>query len=202
MNYAVWHKAILRADSDAEDKLQIDKKARLWAKQTIERESHVLGNARSDPAGVLPADFVIPTENVYRDKLPPVIDIRLTELTLHPTTNAVSTTAIERYGIEPAEAGKAQEIHSYAASITFEVTDLDSGDRAKHAFSLFKDINFVTAHPCVPSQHVRIMKSPSSPTIRQVDLDGTGNPAGRTASVVGKCRPLEDVFFGFPINNS
>jgi hypothetical protein len=65
------------------------------------------------------------------------------------------------------------------------VTDLDLEETREYTYSLAKDINFVTAHPCVPSQRVKIMKSPSSPTIQQVDLSGIG-VIGKTASVVGK----------------
>jgi hypothetical protein len=77
------------------------------------------------------------------------------------------------------------QIQTYAAALTFRVTDIDSGEEKEHTYALSKEVNFVTAHPCVPSQHVKIMKSPSSPTIRQVDLSGN-SAAGKTASVVGK----------------
>jgi hypothetical protein len=77
------------------------------------------------------------------------------------------------------------KIHSYTASVTFTVTNIDLEEGREYTYSLAKDINFVTAHPCVPSQHVKIMKSPSSPTIQQVDLSGNG-VTGRAASTVGK----------------
>lgn len=83
------------------------------------------------------------------------------------------------------DASRLPQIHNYTAAVTFMVTDLDSEELAEHTYSLSKDINFVTAHPCVPSQHIRIMKSPSSPTIQQVDLSGS-SLSGKTASVMGK----------------
>lgn len=76
------------------------------------------------------------------------------------------------------------QIHTYAANVTFSVTDVDTELTSEHTYALANDINFVTAHPCVPSTHVKIMKSPSSPTIQQVDLSGSG-AVGKTASVVG-----------------
>ena len=77
------------------------------------------------------------------------------------------------------------EIHTYPAEVSFYSTNLESGEEKQYTFKLQKDINFVTAHPCVPSQHVKILKSPSSPTIQQVDLSGFG-AHGKTASLIGK----------------
>src|SRR5690349_2677852 len=62
-----------RANSKTEDAQKIDKKARIWGKHAIERESNVLGD--TDPSSVLPADFIIPFENIYKDKTPPMLNI-------------------------------------------------------------------------------------------------------------------------------
>jgi putative hemolysin len=102
--------------------------------------------------------------------------------------DSVQTTTTE--GDEPTPASdvsglsRPPQIRRYAAAITFAVTDLDLEETREYTYALAKDINFVTAHPCVPSQHVKIMKSPSSPTIQQVDLSGIGG-IGKMASVVG-----------------
>lgn len=150
----------------------------------VEKESHVLGTA--DAKSVLPADFIIPFENIYRDKVPPMIKIDFKALSLWAPDDSVHTTPTEDHGAAPlSDVSRPPGIRSHPAAVTFTVTDIESGEAKDHTYSLAKDINFVTAHPCVPSQHVKIMKSPSSPTIHQVDL--TGNSlAGKTASVVGK----------------
>lgn len=172
---------------NAEDALQIDKKARLWGKKAVERESSVLGGA--DPSSVFPADFVIPYENVYREKTPPILSIELKSLNLLAKVDSAHTTPTENQGpFASADVSKLSQpprAHTYAAAVTFTVTDVETEETKEHTYSLAKDINFVTAHPCVPSQHVKIMKSPSSPTIQQVDLSGSGL-IGKTASVVGK----------------
>jgi hypothetical protein len=185
-----------QADSDTEDAHQVDKKARLWGKKAVEKESNVLGD--TDPSSVLPADFIIPFENVYRDKAPPTLDIELKALSLLAPVDSVHTTPSEEYEATPASdasrLSRPPQIHTYAAAVTFTVADVDSEEAKEYTYALAKDINFVTAHPCVPSQHVKIMKSPSSPTIQQVDLSGSGI-SGRAASVVGKQlqpRPLSD----------
>ncbi|KAJ4298550.1 hypothetical protein N0V88_003580 [Collariella sp. IMI 366227] len=180
----------IEVEETQEDATQIDKKARIWAKRGIEKESNVLGDA--DPASVFPADFIIPFENVYRDKAPPSIWIDLKTLKLWAAADSVHTTPTEDYGTTPmTDASRLPQIHNYAAALTFMVTDLDSEELTEHTYSLSKDINFVTAHPCVPSQHIRIMKSPSSPTIQQVDLSGS-SLSGKTASVMG--HPLHKSF--------
>ncbi|KAK3363499.1 hypothetical protein B0T25DRAFT_443611 [Lasiosphaeria hispida] len=166
----------------AEDAHYIDKKARLWAKQSVERESRVLGDA--DPSSVLPADFIIPFENIYRDKSPPSLWVELKTLNMSAPAGSVHTTPTE-HGITPlSEMSKAPEIHTYTASVVFTVINSGTGEEKEYTYGIGKDINFLTAHPCVPSQHVKILKSPSSPTIQQVDTSGYGM-AGKTASVVG-----------------
>ncbi|KAL1843936.1 hypothetical protein VTJ49DRAFT_6879 [Mycothermus thermophilus] len=173
------------AEETKEDSLQIDKKARLWGKKAIERESDVLGDA--DPGSVFPADFIIPFENVYRDKMPPFLDIKFQALDLRGVGGSVHSTAAEddsATAMSDLTTPSRRQIQTYAAAATFTVTDVDSEETKEYTFGLSMDINFVTAHPCVPSHHVKIMKSPSSPTIQQVDI--TGNSAGgRTTSIIG-----------------
>ncbi|KAK4453565.1 hypothetical protein QBC34DRAFT_291729 [Podospora aff. communis PSN243] len=167
----------------AEDARDVDKKARIWAKHTVERESRVLGDA--DPSSVLPADFIIPFENIYKDKPPPVLRIELKALSLFAPVESVQSTPTTDHGITPlSDISKAPSIRNCSAAVSFTVTQFDSDEEKEYTYSLAKDINFLTAHPCVPSQHVKILKSPSSPTIQHVDLSGNHGVAGKTASTV------------------
>ncbi|KAK4457515.1 hypothetical protein QBC42DRAFT_278864 [Cladorrhinum samala] len=181
----------IESEETTEDAQKIDKKARIWGKHAIERESNVLGD--TDPSSVLPADFIIPFENIYKDKTPPMLNIELDALKLWAPVESVHTTPTEEYGATPlTERSQAvPEIRSYAGAVSFTVTDIETGEEKEYTFNLAKDINFVTAHPCVPSQHVKIMKSPSSPTIQQLDVTGNG-ACGKTASIVG--HPLHKYF--------
>ncbi|KAK3311347.1 uncharacterized protein B0T15DRAFT_72064 [Chaetomium strumarium] len=180
----------IEAKETPEDSLQVNKKARLWGKKAVEKESDVLGNA--DPLSVLPADFIVPSDNIYRDKPPPFIEIELKALRLRAPVGSAHTTRSENHGTTSISYdSRTPQINAYAAELSFTVTNTDSGEAKEHTYSLAKDINFVTAHPCVPSQHVKIMKSPSSPTIKHVDLWGN-SAAGKTASVVG--HPLHKYF--------
>ncbi|KAK0615760.1 hypothetical protein B0T17DRAFT_497254 [Bombardia bombarda] len=171
----------IKVEETAEDAHYVDKKARIWNKQPIERESRVLGDA--DPFSVLPADFIIPFENIYKDKAPPDIRIELKGLKLLGSADSIRTTSsVDQTPLT--DSSQSPEIHTYPAAINFAVTQTESLEVKEYTYTLTKDINFVTAHPCAPSQHVKIFKSPSSPTIQQVDLSGFDN-AGKTASVVG-----------------
>ena len=153
----------------------------------------MLGDA--DPSMVLPADFIIPYENIYTQP-PPTLWIDLKSINLYAPVDSVHTTPTEETPTPLSEvtdatsATKPAEIRTYPASITFSVTSEDqsgSTSEREHTLTLAKDVYFVTAHPCVPSQHVKFMKSPTSPTIQQVDLSGHSAAGGKTASVIGTC---------------
>lgn len=136
--------------------------------------------------------------------MPPVLDIELKALSLWAPVDSVHTTPTEDHGITPmsdlSKVTQPPQIHTYAANVTFSVTDVDTELTSEHTYALANDINFVTAHPCVPSTHVKIMKSPSSPTIQQVDLSGSG-AVGKTASVVGTyLKPLLLILSKLPSN--
>jgi hypothetical protein len=169
-----------------EDVEQVNTKARLWFKTSIERDGNVLGDA--DPSSVLPADFIIPFENIYRDGAPPSLTIELKELKLYAPVDSVHSTPMEEKPIiSPlSDVSRTPEIITYPAAVSFIVGDEESMTQKEYVYSLSNDVNFVTAHPCTPSSRVKILKSPSSPTIRQVDLSGSGAGAGKTASLVGK----------------
>ncbi|KAK3951953.1 hypothetical protein QBC32DRAFT_152931 [Pseudoneurospora amorphoporcata] len=173
----------IEVEEPAEDALGINKKARIWAKLAVERDSNVLGDA--DPSSVLPADFIIPFENVYRDKTPPTLLIELDALKLSAPVVSNHTTPAEDNAATPfSELSRPVQIQTYPAEVSFTVMDMDTSETKQHTYSLAKDVNFVTSHPCVPSSHVKILRSPSSPTIQQVDLSGRG-AAGKAVSVVG-----------------
>lgn len=152
----------------------------------VEKQSNVLGDA--DPSIVLPADFIIPFENTYREKPPPTLWIELKSLALWAPVDSVHTTPTEENTETPFSDASTRppEIHTYPAALSFVISQDDEPEVKEKTFILNHDVYFVTAHPCVPSQHVKIMKSATSPTIQQVDLYGTGGGGGRTTSVIGK----------------
>ncbi|KAH8662199.1 hypothetical protein BX600DRAFT_481799 [Xylariales sp. PMI_506] len=154
-----------------EDISHTGKRGRLWGKVAIERESDVLGDA--DPSNVLPADFIIPYENNYPQPPPSNIRIDLRSLDLHLLSDSIGSTPASEKSFTPLSASSTvAELQTYSASLDFTVThDKSSGDQSVE-LSLAKDVYFVTAHPCAPSSRVRFLKSPSSPTIQQIDVGG------------------------------
>lgn len=161
------------------------KQARLWGKTHVERDSCVLGNA--DPNSVLPADFIIPYENNYSEP-PPNLSISLLSLNLSAPIDSVNSTPTEETVFTPSsDATRGPELYTYPSSISFSIGSLGS-EAKEYTFALTKDIHFVTAHPCHPSSHVKVLRSPSSPTIQQIDVDGTGvgGQCSKPATITGK----------------
>ena len=159
------------------------RKARLWGKTVIERESDVLGDA--DPSNILPADFIIPFENQYFEPPPSNIRIEMSSLNLYAPIDSIDTTPSPSiYKMRsPASASstkKPADIHTYPASMTFTMTHDGIEQQQEFNFALSSDVDFVTAHPCAPSSRVKLFKSPTSPTIQQIDVgdnDLNGKPA-------------------------
>ncbi|KAK8024127.1 hypothetical protein PG993_012193 [Apiospora rasikravindrae] len=161
----------IKVEDIPDDVARTGRRARLWGKTIVERESDVLGDA--DPSNVLPADFIIPLENNYAEPPPSNIRIELRSLNLHtPVDSAHSTPTIERDMTPFSDLSTVSEIHTYPATTSFTMTHDSLEQGQDHDFSLAKDVYFVTAHPCVPSSRVKLLKSPSSPTIQQVDVEG------------------------------
>ncbi|KAL2758565.1 hypothetical protein ACRALDRAFT_2052074 [Sodiomyces alcalophilus JCM 7366] len=178
-------------DELPEDMDKTGKNARLWAKADIEKESAVLGDA--DPLSVLPADFIIPFENTYRQP-PPSLDVQVQSLNLFAPVNSVHTTPTEEHAPTPfSDVSRVSQTHTYPSSISFSVIS-SAGKTQEYTFALSKDVYFVTAHPCAPSAHVRVIKSPSSPTIQQIDVTGTGAPGKAFSSATITGHPLHKYF--------
>ncbi|KAI2464407.1 hypothetical protein F4781DRAFT_425559 [Annulohypoxylon bovei var. microspora] len=160
-------------DTIPADIARTGRKARIYGKTTIEKESDVLGDA--EPSNVLPADFIIPYENAYANSPPSNIKIELKSLNLYAPIDSVSTTPTADKGFHPLSEPnkeKEREIRTYPASTTFTISH-DSLDQDEyHNFALTNDVYFVTAHPCVASSYVKYFKSPTSPTIQQIDVGG------------------------------
>ncbi|KIH91513.1 hypothetical protein SPBR_01260 [Sporothrix brasiliensis 5110] len=185
-------------DDVAGDMRKVNRRARLWGKTAIERESSVLGDA--EPESVLPADFVIPYEAVYK-QVPPKntrVDLQRFQLYSAQDPNRPPKKAGDG-SIEPADRAAEGDTETpkgrvgpYAAEASFVVSS-DGGPGRILKYDLAYDIYFVTAHPCVPSQRVKVVKSPSSPTIQQIDVTGDG-AAARSSTIHTVGHPLHKFY--------
>ncbi|ORY67361.1 uncharacterized protein BCR38DRAFT_337311 [Pseudomassariella vexata] len=162
-----------------DDVAHTGKKARLWGKVAIERESDVLGDA--DPSNVLPADFVLPHENSYSNPPPSNIRIEFQHLDLSTPLGSIHSTPTDEKESPVTEDSLLSEIPTYPASMAFTMTHDGIEQEQELSFALSTDVYFVTAHPCVPSSHVKFLKSASSPTIQHIDLGGQ-DWSGKTSS--------------------
>lgn len=154
---------------DADDMMHLGKKARVWGKKRLERDGHILGDGNE--SSVLPADFILPHENVYPTP-PESVSIELKSFELMMPVDSVHPSPLcGLTGTPMRESNKAPELPSYPARIVFSASS--DGKSEELVLTLAYDINFVTAHPCSPSRHVRFVKSPSSPTIQQIDVSGS-----------------------------
>ncbi|OAA61834.1 hypothetical protein SPI_04693 [Niveomyces insectorum RCEF 264] len=180
-------------DDVGDDVRHTGRRARIWDKATIERSSSVLGDA--DPASVLPADFVIPYEAVYEETPPRHTHVELRRFGLYKPYKPARDKEEKQVAQEGATTGPTPApptSEPYFAEVAFAVAS-DGGPEQVYTYNLSYDIYFATAHPCVPSQRVKILKSPSSPTIQQIDVSGTGL-AGRASSVHATGHPLHKYF--------
>ncbi|RYO80881.1 hypothetical protein DL764_009840 [Monosporascus ibericus] len=161
----------IEVENIAEDMARTGKKARLWGKTVIERESDVLGDA--DPSNVLPADFVIPSENQYFTPPPSNIRVELKSLNLSTPVDSVRPTpSLRKQATQSPDASKPPVIHTYPASAAFTITHDGIEQQQELNIALSSDVYFATAHPCAPSSRVKFLKSPTSPTIQQIDVGG------------------------------
>ncbi|KAG5980326.1 hypothetical protein E4U55_004150 [Claviceps digitariae] len=159
----------IEVEDVADDVAQLGKKARLWGKKKVERESSILGNGKEN--SVKAGDFIIPHENKYAIP-PPKVYAELLSLDLNSTPESVTATPLsEMVATATVEhCTKCPELKSYPARLKFFVS-IGGGKEEEYEYSLTYDVNFVTAHPCAPSQRVRVVKSPTSPTTVHQNAD-------------------------------
>ncbi|EXV00614.1 hypothetical protein X797_006331 [Metarhizium robertsii] len=158
----------IEVEDVADDIAQLGKKARLWGKKKVERESSILGNGKEN--FVQAADFIIPHENNYTTP-PPTVYVELLSLVLTSSPEPVAATPLSEMVPTPTveHCTKCPELISYPAGCKFFVS-IGGSKEEEYQYPLTYDVNFVTAHPCAPSQRVRVVRSPvSSPTIKQID---------------------------------
>lgn len=116
----------------------------------------MLGGA--DASSILPGDFILPSDLSNQ----PPLSITFESLDLFSSAESVhSSSFVEPTPLSDADS-EAAYIQTYSAMMRF--TSLAEGEAKKEInVSLTHDVYFVTAHPCIPSQHAEILKTPTSP---------------------------------------
>lgn len=135
----------------------------------MEQEGNVIGD--SDTSSVLPGDFVIPRDEPVNLPL-----ITLASLDFFAAADSVLTTSTREESTPFSETSEASQIQTYSAMMRFSVT---LGEETKELhFALAHDVHFVTAHPCVSSNHTEALHSISSPVSPVFDSQATGTLSG------------------------
>ncbi|OAF62921.1 hypothetical protein VC83_00205 [Pseudogymnoascus destructans] len=142
--------------------------ARIWKKSTVERESHVLGDG--DARTILPGDFTLPPADVPD---PVNLEVNLESLDLFTGLDSAESSPLEEDEPGVETAGK-PNIRTYSAMLQFTVKPSDEPTKSMN-FALIYDVQFVTAHPCVPSLHTQLIQSSTNPGSPAVQLDSASS---------------------------
>jgi len=148
-------------DNDNE-RQQTGRKARLWDKARVKRESHILGPdgpaLLDDNVPVGLGEFVMPCDDIYETP-PPAITVSLTDFELEKSDTVSSAPT------------------TYAAYLAFQVNVVSAEETALYRFSLDRNANFATAHPCALKHEITVERqSRRSMAIRCIHEEG--QPAG------------------------
>lgn len=166
--------------------------ARIWKKHIVEQDSHVLGDG--DASTVLPQDFTLPPPDVPD---PINLEVNLQTLDLFTGVDSVDSTPSQKDtpGTETSVANLPVEIRTYSALMQFGVKK-EAEEPIEMGFALSYDVQFVTAHPCVPSKHTRLLEAASNAEKPELQLQDAPGPSGRRPS------GPHTLFTGHPLHKS
>lgn len=152
------------------------KKARIWHKKTVERYSSVIAGA--DSSSILKGDFVLPSEKPFHTPLTVKflsLDIFALEDRMRPvygTDSFVESLADEdENGVFPL----------FSSTMRFLV-GCTSDFQTELSIDLAYNINFVTAHPCIPPSNTEALLNSvnssynSLPPMSPITMQGSGHP--------------------------
>lgn len=144
------------ARTDLQDSSQKSTKPRLWQKQAVEHDGHLIGGA--DFSSVLPGDFILPSDEASQV----AISVKFESLDLFAAAESGHETPTEDNQTPHSDLSLAPTIKTYSAMLRFTV--VSAGEEKKEVnVALNHDIHFVTAHPCVPSPYIDILKAAMNP---------------------------------------
>lgn len=146
-------------------------RARIWKKQVVERDGYVLGDG--DTSTALPGDFRLPFDDI-RDN--DNLEVTLQSLDLSATVHSMRDTPTSECPTPMTITREGPAIKNCTASMAFTVSSTAGGVR-NMAFDLSYDVHFVTAHPCIPSQHAKnILDSATTRSFRKPSLQTPPDP--------------------------
>jgi len=109
-------------------------------------------------SSVLPGDFILPSDTSHQAPL----SITFNSLDLFSSTESVHSGSLDEAS-PISDDSELAKIQTYSAMMRF--TSISEGEEKKDFnVSLTHDVYFVTAHPCIPSPHAEVLKTPTSPS--------------------------------------
>ena len=111
-------------------------------------------------SSVLPGDFILPLETSH----PAPLSITFNSLDLFSSAESVHSDSLDVPSPLDDDMSEMPKIQTYSATMRF--TSIAEGEEKEINVSLTHDVYFVTAHPCIPSPHAEVLKTPTSPSFR------------------------------------
>ncbi|KAH8811476.1 hypothetical protein F5884DRAFT_854823 [Xylogone sp. PMI_703] len=161
------------------DKLEKTKdKARIWHKKEIEHDGNVVGGL--DIASILPGDF-----NSVADEPTEPLSITLQALHFFSAPNSIPTSPLSEHPSPLSESVHQSTIQTCSAVMSFSF--VLGGQTRERSMKLKHDVQFVTAHPCVPcAEGLELVRARPAPTMSR-----TGKNFGLSDEI---CHPLHKAF--------
>ena len=160
------------------DSTKKSSKPRLWQKTAVEHDSSVLGGA--EQSTVLPGDFILPSDSSTQ----PPLSVTFESLDLFATADSVHSKE-EDLASPMSNDSDVPKIQTYSTLMRFS-TLAEGEDKKEVNVSLTYDVFFVTAHPCIPSAHAEILKTPTSPAFRALEQTSSSFSSLHAHKFLGK----------------
>lgn len=124
----------------------------------------------ADASSVLPGDFVLPSDESVQKPLA----VTFESLDLFASADSVHTSVEETTPLTGVS-DDSPRIQTYSAMLRF-VVEAEGEEKKEVNVALSHDPYFVTAHPCIPSTHSDVLKSPTTPSFHTVNESPAGSP--------------------------
>lgn len=134
----------------------------------------------ADSSSVLPGDFIQPSDEFTQIPISVTfesLDLFAADDSLEPTPSDDSVTL----STNRTETTDLPSIQKYSGMMRFSV-ELDGEDKKEIDVAISHDVQFVTAHPCIPPPPSDILKSPTSSSFQTLEI----SPAAATPTAASK----------------
>jgi len=129
----------------------------MWQKAAIEHDGNVIGGA--DITSVLPGDFTLPSD----ESTQPSLSVIFESLDLFAADDLHEQTQADDNETQQTDTTDPPGIQTYSGMMRFSV-EAELEEKKEIHVALTHDLQFVTAHPCIPPPPHDVLRSPTSPS--------------------------------------